>query len=105
MLLFSRILGVWLLLLAMVAVVIDATKSLGGGGSWVATPMIEQWSSLFPASLASAKQAVETYAGHYLWDPVLTSVMHAPTWIVFGVLGIGFYWLGQKRRPAEVFIN
>jgi hypothetical protein len=31
--------------------------------------------------------------------------MHAPTWVVFGVLGIGLYWLGQKRKAAEVYIN
>ena len=29
-----RIMGVWLLLLAMVAAVVDATKSLAGGGAW-----------------------------------------------------------------------
>ena len=35
MYLLLRILGVWLLLLAMVAAVIDATKTLAGGGQWV----------------------------------------------------------------------
>ena len=34
MFLLLRILGVWLLLLAMVAAVVDATKSFAGGGSW-----------------------------------------------------------------------
>ena len=42
MLLLLRIIGVWLLLLAMVAAVVDATKSLAGGGTWVVTPMGEQ---------------------------------------------------------------
>ena len=39
MLILLRIFGVWLLLLAMVAAVVDATKSLAGGGAWVVTPM------------------------------------------------------------------
>jgi hypothetical protein len=100
-----RIFGVWLLLLAMVAAVIDATKSLGSGGIWVATPMMEEWTSLSPDTLAAFKTSVLTYTAPYVWDPVLTTIMHAPTWVVFGVLGIGFYWLGQKRKPAELYIN
>ena len=61
-----------------------------------------RWS---PESLAASKAAVVAYTTPYVWDPVLTTIMHAPTWVVFGVLGIGLYWLGQKRKPAEVYIN
>ena len=100
-----RIFGVWLLLLAMVAAVIDATKSLAGGGAWVVTPLGDQWASLSPDSFAAAKVAVGTHVGPFLWDPVITEVLHAPTWGVFGVLGIALFWLGRKRAPAEVFIN
>jgi hypothetical protein len=105
MYLLLRILGVWLLLLAMVAAVIDATKTLAGGGAWVVTPLGDQWASLNPDSLAAAKAAVETHVGTFLWDPMITEILHAPTWGVFGVLGIALYWLGRKRAPAEVFIN
>jgi hypothetical protein len=40
-----------------------------------------------------------------MWDPVMTTILHAPTWVVFGILGVLLYWLGQKRKPVEVFIN
>jgi hypothetical protein len=105
MLLLLRVFGVWLLLLAMVAAVIDATKSLAGGGAWVVTPMGEQWQTLNAESLAAAKAWIETNAGSFFWDPVMTSILHAPTWVVFGILGVLLYWLGQKRKPVEVFIN
>jgi hypothetical protein len=105
MLALFRLLGVWLLLLAMVATVIDATKSLASGGTWIVTPMIEQWRDLSPLTLEAAKQSVETNVGPVLWDPIITSILTAPTWIIFGVLGFGLYWLGRKRRPVEVFIN
>ena len=82
MLLLLRIIGVWLLLVAMVAAVVDATKSLAGGGTWVVTPMGEQWKALNAQSLDAAK-----------------------AWVVFGILGVLLYWLGQKRKPVEVFIN
>ena len=100
-----RILGVWFLLLAMVAAVIDGTKSLAGGGAWVITPMGEQWAALSPESLAASKAAIETSVGTFLWDPVISTVLQAPTFVVFGVLGILLYWLGQKRRTVEVFVN
>jgi hypothetical protein len=100
-----RILGVWLLLLAMVAAVIDATKTLAGGGAWVVTPLGDQWASLSPDSLAAAKAAVVTHAGPFLWDAVITEILHTPTWGVFGVLGVALFWLGRKRAPAEIFIN
>jgi len=105
MLFFLRILGVWFLLLAMVAAVVDATKSLAGGGQLVATPMGEQWLSLSPTSLEAAKVAVEANVAPVLWDPVITTILQAPAWIVFGLLGAALYWLGRKRRPVEIFIN
>jgi hypothetical protein len=105
MLMLLRILGVWLLLLAMVAAVIDATKSLAGGGAWVVTPMGEQWRGLSSETLDGFKAWIETSVGAWLWDPVFTSILAAPTWLVFGILGVFLYWLGQKRKPAEVFIN
>ena len=105
MLTLIRLVGVWFLLLAMVAAAIDATKSLAGGGAWVVTPMGEQWKALNAQSLDAAKAWVTSNAGPYLWDPIITTILHAPTWVVFGILGVLLYWLGQKRKPVEVFIN
>jgi MYXO-CTERM domain-containing protein len=102
---FLRILGVWLLLLAMVAAVMDATKSLAGGGEWIVTPLLEQWASLSPATLAAVKAVVEANVGSFFWDPVLTEILKSPTWGVFGVLGLLLYWVGRRRAPKEVFIN
>jgi len=100
-----RILGVWLLLLAMVAAVVDATKSLAGGGAWVVTPMGVQWRELAPETLNVSKAWIETNAGKWLWDPFILGILSAPTWVVFGILGVFLYWLGQKRKEVEVFIN
>ena len=100
-----RIMGVWLLLLAMIAAVVDATKSLAGGGAWVVTPMGQQWQALSPETLRDAKAAIESSVSPMVWDPVMTTILDAPTWVVFGILGVVLFWLGRKRTPAEVFIN
>jgi hypothetical protein len=105
MLLVLRSLGVWFLLLAMVAAVVDATKSLAGGGHLVVTSLAEQWSSLSPTSLGAAKAAVEAHVGPFLWNPAITTILELPTWFVFGLLGVALYWLGRKRHSVEVYIN
>jgi len=105
MLLLLRMVGVWLLLLAMVAAVIDATKSLAAGGAWVFTSLGQQWSSLNSDSLAAAKTTVETHVGSFMWNPMITEILNAPTWDVFSILGALLFWLGRKRAPGEVFIN
>ncbi len=105
MLFVLRILGVWFLLLAMVAAVVDGTKSLAGGGQLVVTPLGDQWLALSPTSLQAAKAAVVTNVAPALWDPVIATILQAPTWLVFGLIGGALYWLGRKRRPVEIFIN
>lgn len=100
-----RTFGIWLLLLAMVAAVVDATKSLAGGSEWIVTPLGVQWGELFPEMLKGFQQWTTETVGPFLWDPVFTSVLAAPTWVVFGVLGVFLYWLGQKPKEVEVFIN
>ncbi len=100
-----RTLGIWLLLLAMVAAVVDATKSLAGGGAWAVTSLGEQWRQLAPQMLDASRAWITDTAGGWLWDPVILSILGAPTWVVFGILGVLLYWLGQKRKQVEVFIN
>ena len=48
---------------------------------------------------------VETTLGTFMWDPMITEILNAPTWVVFGILGVVLFWLGRKRTPTEVFIN
>ena len=103
MYLLLRIIGVWFLLLAMVAAVIDATKSLAAGGAWVVTSLGHQWSSLNPDSLAAAKTAVETHVGTFIWNPMITEILNAPTWVVFGVLGVVLYLAWAEARPGRSF--
>lgn len=101
-----RTLGVWSLLVAMVALTIDGTQSLASGeGQWIITPLGEHWFKLHAASLNMAQAAVERHVVPWLWDPVILSVLQVPTWVFFGVLGLMLYWLGQRRRSLDVYEN
>ena len=101
-----RVLGVWSLLLAMVVLTIDGTKSLASSeGQWIATPLGEHWFKLDAASLNAAQAAIERYVSPTLWDPVIVSFLQVPSWIIFGVLGLALYWCGRKRRRLNVYDN
>jgi hypothetical protein len=101
-----RVLGVWLLLAAMVALTVDGTKSLASGeGQWVVTPLGKQWFDLHAASLNTLQAAVERHIVPWLWDPVILSLLQVPTWVFFGALGFALYWVGRRRRHTKVFDN
>lgn len=101
-----RVLGVWSLLVAMVALTIDGTQSLASGeGQWIVTPLGEHWYKLNAASLSLAQAAVERHVVPWLWDPVVLSILQVPTWVFFGALGLLLYWMGQRRRGVDVYEN
>jgi hypothetical protein len=100
-----RVLGIWSLLAAMVALTVDGTKSLAGQGAFVFTPLGEQWFKLHAASLNTFQAAVERHVASWLWDPVIVAILQIPSWIFFAVLGLTLYWLGRKRGQREIFSN
>ena len=101
-----RVLGIWSLLVAMVALTIDATTSLASGDQqWIMTPLGEHWFTLHAPSLNTSQAAIERYVHPFLWDPLILSLLQLPTWIVFGVLGLLLYWCGRRRRSIDLYDN
>jgi hypothetical protein len=101
----SRVIGVGLLLIAVVALVVDATKTLGANGVVVITPLDAQWQQLSPASLEWVKQSASAKFGPAVWNEMMLPVLHLPAWAIFGALGVLFYWAGQRRRQEQIYIN
>ena len=50
------------------------------------------------ATQAFVQQTIETYIGHWLWDPLIQWILMLPTWLVLGVLGFWLSYMGRKRR-------
>ncbi len=103
---FSRFVGLWLIAGALVALVVDATKSIAAS-SLTVTPLGLAWASISPTSLMSVQQfvqrTIEAYVGHWLWDPVIQWLLLLPTWVILGVLGFLFTFLGRQRRRKAVY--
>jgi hypothetical protein len=94
-----RFIGLWLLAGAIVALVIDGTRS-STEGRIVIMPLAEGWLAVHPASIDWIKLATECSLPAWVWDPVLVYVLYAPLWAALGVLGLILALLGRRRaRP------
>jgi len=100
-----RLLGGWCLIVAVIALVYDGTKSLGSGGELIMTPLGKHWFDLNVTSLNLSQAVIERYVSPWLWDPVIITILAAPAWVVFAVLGFVLYFLGRRRKKIDVYAN
>jgi uncharacterized membrane protein len=103
---FSRFVGLWLIAGALVALVVDATKSIAAS-TLLFTSLGDTWGSLNRASLVSVQQffqrGVETYVGHWLWDPLIMWILLLPTWAILGAAGFLLTYLGRRRKRKAAY--
>lgn len=92
-------------LVAVVALVNDATPALNGTGPFHATSEIGYWQQLAPASLDASRTAVTQGAAPWLWDTVILSMLGLPTPVLFGLLAVACGYLGRRRTETKLHIN
>lgn len=93
-----RFFGIWILAAAFVFLVYDGTKSIAAGMA-LTKPFGETWNDINSNSLLLLQPAIERHVAVWLWDPVILSILTAPTWLVLGVIGIILVLLGRKKKP------
>ncbi len=92
-------------LVAVVALVTDATPAWNGTGPFETTSVIGPWQGVPPASLEAAREAVNRSAPAWVWDTVIMSVLNLPTFVLFGLLTILSGYFGRHRHQLKVHIN
>lgn len=102
---FLRLLGSWSLLVAIVALVADVTRSLALGGGLAFTSLGRQLQDLSPTALSSLQSALERSVSAYAWDPLATFVLETPTWVIFATIGLLLYLSGRRRERVNIFAN
>lgn len=98
-----RLVGTWLLGLALILLILDGTRSLAAN-AFVATPLADTWTSLHAASLLEVRAFFETRFFGVLLETALDTVLALPGWVILGVPGAFVAWLGRSRR-ARVFVR
>jgi hypothetical protein len=92
-----RFLGLVCLALGFIFLVYDGTKSIADQRLYI-TRVSDVWAAVHESSLGQLRPMVERLAA-WLWDPVVQSVLNAPTWLVLVILGTLLILLGRKKRP------
>lgn len=90
-----RVLGTWLIGLALVLLVIDGTKSLGSN-ALVFTSLLELWTQIHKSSLEAVRGFFGSRFFADLLGSALTAVLSYPAFAVFGLPGIVLALLGRK---------
>ncbi len=93
-----RFVGWILIFTALGTIAYEATTALNAG-RWRTIAIGELWFQLHAPSLNNAQASIQRYVLPWLWEPVITTVLRGPGWLVFGAPGITLVYLCRKRRP------
>jgi hypothetical protein len=99
-----RFLGLWILAAAFIFLVYD-------GAGWVANGMLNSvevqdlWSNIHQSSLQALEPTVTQHVSGLLWNPVITTVLKQPVWLVFGIIGAILILLGRKKKPLIGYVR
>ncbi len=91
-----RLVGTWLLGMALVLVIIDGTKSLAAN-ALVVTSLSESWRMVHAPSLAGFEQWIFTGPAKIAWEAVIAPALNWPGWAVLGLAGIVLAFLGRLK--------
>jgi len=101
---FLRFLAGVLFLVAVIAAVYDATRSLAAHEP-VMTSLFEHATKLAPGLLNSARDVVRRSTHPVVWDAAIAKVLLLPAWSVFGAMGLVAAYAGRRRRRTNIFAN
>lgn len=91
-----RIIGTWLLGLALILFVIDGTRMLAAN-TFIYTELGTLWTQIAPEGPESARALVAEGLHPLVWDQGIALALGWPGWAVFGGLGLVFALLGRVR--------
>ena len=100
-----RIIGLWVLILAFIALVYDGTKTMANDGNISITSVGGHWASLNESSFKFLENLVSNTLHPFVWDPLFQWAFLLPAWFAFGIIGSWLYWIGRKRKKIEIFLN
>ena len=96
---FGRILGWVFLAGALFALGYEISESVKDG-AYLSVALGQLWHDFRPTSLLTVQDWVQKddYSGlPWLWDPVISTVLRWPGWIVLGAAGAGLLFLFRRR--------
>ncbi len=93
----TRVIGTWMIALALILIVVDGTKSLAANQP-VMTSLASYWQVLDAASWSAVQGAIATYLAPLAAGGLAEAVLSVPAFAVSGGLGLIALFFGRKRR-------
>jgi hypothetical protein len=98
---FARI----LLLVALIALVSDGTRTLANDSGIVVTSALAYWTELAPNMLETVKRTLSRKIHPLFWDAVLVPLQSLPAWLVLGGSAALILYFARNRRVTNIFAN
>ncbi len=93
-----RLIGVLFLAAGFILLIYDGAKSIADSRIYI-YKLGQLWTDVHVASLQAFQAKVQGAMPVFFWDPVMTTVLDQPSWLVFGIVGMALILLGRKRKP------
>jgi hypothetical protein len=94
-----------MLVVALIALVSDGTRSIANDSGIVITSALDYWAELAPTSLETVKRTLSVKVHPAVWDAGLARLLALPAWLVLGGGAVIILYLARKRRHATIFAN
>ena len=101
--LYIRLLGTWLLGVALILLIIDGTRSLGAN-QLLFTSLSENWTWLNADSLVVVREFLAGRFFGMVLEPVSEAILAVPGWAVLAVPGALLAWAGRSRK-TRLFVR
>lgn len=98
-----RILGTWLLGVALILLIIDGTRSLGAN-AFIFTSFGDAWTWLNAGSLTATRDFLTTRFFGPVLETAIAALLTFPSWAVLAVPGVILAWMGRSRR-TRIFVQ
>jgi hypothetical protein len=100
-----RFLSALFALFALIAFAADISRPAMDGQAFGSMSLLQHMQALAPAFITALQHTIENSAGTAAWDPLITSVLSLPAWLIFLLLALGAGLLGRPRQRIRIFVN
>ena len=99
-----RFLAALFSLMAVIAFAADFSHHGPDKVGFSATSLMMRWNELAPSTLNAAKTAAMRSAP-MLWEPIITTLLGLPAFVIFGALAAFMGFASRPRREIRIFVN
>ena len=87
------------------AIAYAADVSQPAGADQGSSSLLQYMQNFAPVLLAATQRTVEHWTGPVVWDPVLTSILSIPAYMIFIMLALAAGLASRPRHRVQIFIN